>query len=98
MSCGLPIAASNVGGIPETVRHGIDGLLCAPDDPAALRQNIIRLMSSADAREDISNSQRQRILEHYPWEHIAARCAEVYRSALKPRGSAPVGTERRMQH
>jgi glycosyltransferase involved in cell wall biosynthesis len=98
MSCGLPIAASNVGGIPETVRDGIDGLLCPPDDPAALRQNIVQLMSSAEAREDISNSQRQRILEHYPWQHIAARYADVYRSALDSHGPAELRTSRNAPH
>jgi len=89
MSCGLPIAASDVGGIPETVRDGIDGLLCPPDDPAALRNNIVQLMSSAGARQDISDSQRQRILEHYPWEHIAARYADVYREVLDSTGRRP---------
>jgi glycosyltransferase involved in cell wall biosynthesis len=98
MSCGLPIVASNVGGIPETVRDGIDGLLCAPNDPVALRENIMQLMSSAGAREDISHSQRQRILKHYPWEHIAARYAAVYRSALDESGGARVQAERGMQH
>lgn len=88
MSCGLPIAASDVGGIPETVRDGIDGLLCPPGDPASLRQNIVQLISSADARLDISKSQRQRILDHYPWENIAARYADVYREALDSDGIA----------
>lgn len=82
MACGLPIIASNVGGIPETVRDGIDGLLCPPDDPMALRGNLVRLMSDFGAREEISQSQRQRILRYYPWEHIAERYAELYRSVL----------------
>ena len=82
MSCGLPIAASDVGGIPETVRHGIDGLLCPPGDPAGLRENLIRLMSSSEERKEMSDSQRQRILKHYPWEHIAARYADLYRDVL----------------
>jgi glycosyltransferase involved in cell wall biosynthesis len=82
MSCGLPIAASDVGGIPETVRDGVDGLLCPPGDPAKLRENIVQLMSSSETRKEISDSQRQRILEHYPWEHIAARYADVYRETL----------------
>lgn len=82
MSCGLPIAASDVGGIPETVRHGIDGLLCPPGDPARLRENLIQLMSSSEERKEMSDSQRQRILRHYPWEHIAARYADLYRDVL----------------
>lgn len=82
MSCGLPIAASNVGGIPETVRDGVDGLLCPPDDPASLRENLLRLMSNVDARKEISHWQRERILERYTWDQIAARYADLYRSVL----------------
>ena len=82
MSCGLPIAASNVGGIPETVRDGVDGLLCPPRQPLALRENILRLMSSFDTREEISHSQRERILKDYTWDRIAARYADLYRSVL----------------
>jgi glycosyltransferase involved in cell wall biosynthesis len=55
-------------------------------------------MSSAEAREDISNSQRQRILEHYPWQHIAARYADVYRSALDSHGPAELRTSRNAPH
>lgn len=98
MSCGVPIAASNVGGIPETVRDGIDGLLCPPNDPGALRRNIEQLISSATARKTMSDSQRQRILKHYPWEHIAAEYAEVYRSAIESSDSAGFRAERRVQN
>jgi glycosyltransferase involved in cell wall biosynthesis len=82
MSCGLPIAASNVGGIPETVRDGVDGLLCPPGDPLSLRENILRLMSNVDRHREISHSQRERILERYSWDRIAARYAEVYDAVL----------------
>lgn len=91
MACGLPIAASNVGGIPETVRDGVDGLLCPPDDPMALRENLVRLMSDFETREEIGQSQRQRVLRHYPWEHIAERYAELYRSVLDSGAKRPVG-------
>jgi glycosyltransferase involved in cell wall biosynthesis len=98
MSCGLPIAASNVGGIPETVRDGIDGLLCPPGDSKSLRKNIQRLISNIDERREMSSSQRQRILRHYPWEHIAARYADVYRSVLHSFHGTKGASERRMYH
>jgi glycosyltransferase involved in cell wall biosynthesis len=88
MSCGLPIAASNVGGIPETVRDGVDGLLCPPGEPLSLRENILRLMSNVDAHREISHSQRERILERYSWKQIAARYADVYRSVLAGEGQS----------
>jgi glycosyltransferase involved in cell wall biosynthesis len=98
MSCGLPIAASNVGGIPETVRDGIDGLLCPPGDSASLRKNILQLIASTARRDQMSTSQRQRILKHYPWEHIAARYAGIYASVLESLEPSPAGSEKRTQH
>ncbi len=90
MACGLPIAASDVGGIPETVRDGVDGLLCPPDDPMALRGNLVRLMSDFEGREEISQSQRLRILKHYPWDQIAERYADLYASVLEAGSGAIV--------
>jgi glycosyltransferase involved in cell wall biosynthesis len=98
MSCGLPIAASNVGGIPETVRDGVDGLLCPPGQPLALRENILRLISNVDAREEISHSQRERILQNYTWDRIAARYADLYRSVLAAGGPAQARIGPQLRH
>lgn len=98
MSCGLPIAASNVGGIPETVRDGVDGLLCPPGDPLSLRENILRLMSNVDTREEISHSQRERILESYSWEQIAARYADVYRSVVAEYPPSRLRVQSQLRH
>lgn len=43
LACGRPVVASNVGGLPEVVKDGENGLLVSPDDPAALRDAIERL-------------------------------------------------------
>lgn len=98
MSCGLPIAASNVGGIPETVRDGVDGLLCPPGQPVALRENILRLISNVDTREEISYSQRERVLENYTWDRIAARYADLYRSVLAASGPARADPQPQLRH
>lgn len=47
---GLPVIASNVGGIPTSVRHEYDGLLVPPRDPAALATAIQRLLSDGELR------------------------------------------------
>ena len=44
MSCGLPVVATRVGGIPEFVRDGVDGYLVPPEDSDALRQAIGKLI------------------------------------------------------
>ncbi len=44
MAAGLPIVASRVGGIPEAVRDGIDGLLVEPGSPSELADRMIRIL------------------------------------------------------
>lgn len=46
-ACGVPIAATTAGGIPELVEHGATGLLCPPRDPEALAKNILALLGDA---------------------------------------------------
>jgi|GEM_PF-151912 len=45
LSCGVPVVASEVGGIPEIVRHGRNGLLVPPGDERALAEAIIEILS-----------------------------------------------------
>lgn len=83
MSCELPILASNVGGIPETVRHGVDGLLCPPGRPDLLRDNINTMIRNYDARVEMGKSGRRRILEKYTWNKVAEAYMKTYEAALE---------------
>jgi len=46
---GRPVVATAVGGLPQAVRHGVDGLLCPPGDPAAIAAAIERLAADRGA-------------------------------------------------
>jgi glycosyltransferase involved in cell wall biosynthesis len=48
LACGLPVIATTVGGIPETIRDGVTGLLVPPDDATALAAAIDRLLGDAE--------------------------------------------------
>lgn len=48
MASGLPIIASRVGGVPEMVEHGRNGLLIQPGDPAQLAAACVRLLRAPD--------------------------------------------------
>lgn len=82
MSCELPILASNVGGIPETVRDGRDGLLCPPGRPDLLRKNIESMIENRDSRIEMGKSGRRRILDKYTWDKVAEKYLETYKSIL----------------
>jgi N-acetyl-alpha-D-glucosaminyl L-malate synthase BshA len=47
MACGLPVIASNIGGIPEVVAHGETGMLHAPDDVDGMAQSALALLTDA---------------------------------------------------
>lgn len=50
MDCALPIIASRVGGLPEIVRDGENGLLIDPGQPDQLEEAIIRVYDAPDTR------------------------------------------------
>ena len=55
MGCGTPVVAFRVGGIPEAAPDGQGGILCPPQDGAALIQAITRLRDSPQLRERLGH-------------------------------------------
>ena len=70
MAASVPVVASRVGGIPETIRDGIDGLLVPAADPDALAAAIVRLAHDAALRERLVASGRRRVEDHFSARRI----------------------------
>ena len=77
MASGLPIVASNVGGIPDIVKDNINGLLVAPGDPKDLAKKISRLLDSESLRNRIGVTGKL-LSKEYSWERIADKTESVY--------------------
>jgi len=81
MSCGLPIIASDVGGIPELVEDNVNGILFPVGDIVSLTSAINVMCMDKDMRLKYSNNNRAKILDKFTWEHICAQylehCADV---------------------
>ncbi|MFF4651579.1 glycosyltransferase [Streptomyces sp. NPDC001380] len=60
MACGLPSAVTRVGGIPEVVDDGEQGLLVPPADPDALARALARLVGDAGLRDRMGAAARER--------------------------------------
>lgn len=64
MASGLPIIASNIGGIPTVVRHEWNGLLIPPRDPSAISQAITRLITDSSLRKRLINNGLEYARQH----------------------------------
>jgi len=60
MGAGLPVVATNVGGIPEVVTNGVDGLLVPPCDPGALARGIEEALSRPELGRAAAHTARTR--------------------------------------
>lgn len=81
MACGIPIVASNVGGIPDVIKHGENGLLVPPKDPEALADAIIYLLENEEEREKMGRNGRK-ISKNYSWAMIAEKTEKVYEKLI----------------
>jgi glycosyltransferase involved in cell wall biosynthesis len=68
-ACGLPIVATNVGGMPYLVRNEIDGILVNSEDPDSMAAACFRLLSDSDLTKMLSRNGRARALD-LTWERV----------------------------
>ena len=83
MSTGVPVVATRVEGVPEAVRHGIDGLIAEPADPADMARTIARVIGGAVNASNLVRAAHQRQAEHFSDFSMASGVARVYDQVLK---------------
>ncbi len=79
MEYGLPVVASNVGGIPDVVVQGETGILVPEKDAEALAAAFETLARDKDLAEHLITGARRRVREYFDWDQIIARQVAVYR-------------------
>ncbi|MDZ4799396.1 MAG: glycosyltransferase [Bryobacteraceae bacterium] len=82
MAMEVPCVTTWITGIPELIRDGVDGLLVAASDEAALAQAIARLQDDPELRRTIGAAGRQRVIDRYNLAPNVERLAAVYRRRL----------------
>ncbi len=74
---GVPVIGTNVGGIPDVIRHEKTGLLIPPSDPKAIAEAIIRILSDRALADRLAVEAASH-LPKFEWRKIAEQYAEVY--------------------
>jgi glycosyltransferase involved in cell wall biosynthesis len=83
MACGRAVIASNVGGTPELIQHGQNGLLFQRGKVADLQRQIRRFLSEPGLRRKLGDAARRTILERFSIEQSVRRMAEIYQRAIE---------------
>jgi len=77
-AAGVPVVASDVCGLRDTVRHGETGLLVPPSNPGALADAIVELLHDGELRERMARAGPKMVGREYDWRDLHARWAEFY--------------------
>jgi glycosyltransferase involved in cell wall biosynthesis len=78
MAHGVPVVAPNVGGIPEVVRSGEEGVLVAARQPADFAAAIVGLLADEAGRSRISRAGRERVVAAFSADAMALRYGQLY--------------------
>lgn len=84
MELGLPVVASNVGGIPDVVVDGVSGILVPEKDPQALANAYKRLAADPELLKQLLTGAQKRIAECFTWGKIVERQIAVYEKIKNP--------------
>jgi glycosyltransferase involved in cell wall biosynthesis len=77
-SRGVPVLASNVGGIPDVVTHGVHGWLVPPHDPAAVAAALQHLLNDAPLRAAMAEAARRHCLAHHDLHRVVQLIDNIY--------------------
>jgi glycosyltransferase involved in cell wall biosynthesis/phosphoheptose isomerase len=96
MACGVPIVASAVGGMIDTVLDGVTGVQVAPRDPERLAEALAGLLGDPERRAAYGRAGVERAKRFYDWERIGTSTLAVYEKLARARRAASARSGRLM--
>ena len=78
LALGRPVVASRVGGIPEIISHGKEGLLVEPGDVEELKENVSLLINDRTYADNLARAGRKRVEEKFSGDLMAEQTLRLY--------------------
>ncbi len=90
MASGIPVVATNVGGIPDFLvdpifsgKEKATGLFCDENDPKSVASSIVRLVRDNELRHAIVENAKKMVSEKYDWDIIAKDMKDIFEDLMK---------------
>lgn len=100
-ACGLPVVAPDVGSLAETVLDGKTGILCRPDDPTALADAMVRILSDPEKARTMGEAGRDLVCRRFSVEGMVRGHEKlidgIYRAACEGKRLTPEQFDGAMQ-
>lgn len=87
---GVPVIASNVGGVPDLVEDGVTGLLVNPQEPFTFHKAVERLIQGLYLRERLAAAAYHKALQQYHPRVIAGKHLTIYESVVQEKQMIPL--------
>jgi glycosyltransferase involved in cell wall biosynthesis len=82
MAAGVPVVASQVGGLAEVVEHDRTGIFVYARNPQSIAWGVNRVLSDPGHAEWLTRNAKEGVQKAYSWEAIAKRTVEVYKEVV----------------
>src|SRR6202162_1220178 len=82
MACGVPPVATQVGGVPELITHGVDGFLEPVGDIAAQAARVVELLSDDERHRKMAEAARQTAVERFATSLIIPQYEKYYEETV----------------
>ncbi len=100
MALGKPPVVTAVGGVPEVVQDGVNGLLVPPRDPSALAHKLLRLLNDPALRHKLAINARRTVEQHFTIGRMVREVEAVYKGLFSGEEAVtgPLPATRRKVH
>lgn len=82
MAAGVPVVASQVGGLAEVIEHDRTGIVVYTRNPQSIAWGVNRILSDPNHAEWLTRNAKETVQKAYSWEAIAKKTAKVYKETV----------------
>jgi len=88
MAMGIPVVSTNISGIPELIRHGVNGMLVPQKNSDALARSLKKLLQDEDQRKKLSLASRRTVCQSFDSHETSCNLKQLFDSTLQQEMSA----------